>query len=133
MEPSTSTVSTPRPRGISWASALCWIWGALIAVFYLPTYAEAINAGRPRSYLLSHAVAAIGIIAIYWFAAYALRRRRRAGGVLAIGISGLFTILVLTPPDLGGLMVAAINVPIIVLVLFNWRHLGKPADDGVGA
>jgi cell division protein FtsW (lipid II flippase) len=103
-----------------------------MGIVYAPTLLEALRAGQPPSYLWSHGLAAAGIVALYWIAAYAMGRHRLIGAVTAIGVSALVAVLVMLPPDLGGMIVAAINLAIIALVLFNLRYFKRASDD-VGA
>ncbi len=103
-----------------------------MGALYVPTFLEEVRAGKPRSYLVSHGAVALAMVAIYWWSGYAIGRRRKAGAITAISVSTLVAVLVMTPPDLGGIIVAAINITIVALLLFNWRHLRSPST-GVGA
>ena len=101
------------------ASTLAWLAGVLnLLVVVAVGIPQIALHGRLASLLILDAALAIGLCV----AGYLLRKRRRTGGILAVAITALFTVVniaVARVLNVGtGMMVAT-----LVLVLLAWKEL----------
>lgn len=116
------------PKGMSLivASRVCWLYGGLQFLSAMTVLTLALRASKPESGLVFTGALWSVVAVAYCYAGYALGKRRRAGGIVAMTVTGLlaaFQLADLRPLTLVGL---ALNLAILALVGLGWRHLRRP-------
>lgn len=108
------------------ASGVCWLYGGLQFLSAMTVLTLASRVPKPESELMFTAALWFVVALAYCYAGYALAKRRRAGGIVAMTVTGLlaaFQLADLTPLALVGL---GLNSAIFALVGLGWRHLQHP-------
>lgn len=123
--PATPLATPPGrvPLGLRVASTLCWLWGALVG---------AVGAAAIVPPVLQHGkrdlpivlVALLLLVAGYWHAGWALRRKRRSGAWTGSAAAVVWSLALLSFPTGEALVSLLVNVTIIVLIATSRRHLG---------
>ncbi len=120
-DPATESAGRP-PLPLALASTLCWFWGALVgavgAAAILPPVIQ--HGKRDLPIVL---VALLLLVAGYWHAGWALRRRRRNGAWTGSAAAVVWTLALLAFPTGETLVSLVVNVTIVVLIAASRRHL----------
>lgn len=130
------SVTTPRrSTGLLVASRLCWIWGVICVTDPLGESLAELGAPTPEASFaiaMGYAIGYALLAAIYCLAGSLIRRGRTAGGWIGVGIASIVAGVQLlgfrgdTDLTVVGTASLALNVGILLLLVFNWRHL-RPA------
>lgn len=132
------SVTTPRrSTGLLVASRLCWIWGVICVTDPLGESLAELGAPTPEGSFVIAMGYAIGyalLAAMYCLAGSLIRRGRTAGGWIGVGIASIVAGVQLlgfrgdTEMTVVGTVRLALNLGILLLLVFNWRHLSRASS-----
>src|SRR5262245_46484498 len=137
--PVQSPLPTRPPTGVLVASTLCWIWGVICSLSALALGMPSIADPKLRvGLVIVTAIVFLVCGVLYCVAGFLIRRRNPVGGWIAIISAGFLATLELTalatsgPRNLGAVAGFAINLAIVLVLIFNWPLLRIP-NPRVGA
>lgn len=129
--------SSPRPLALLVASTLCWLCASLLSLAGIALLAvglrEASQADIPGYALFGVLLTVFAVLVLavaYGVAGYLVRKGRRLGGWIAVLIAGLLSAWSITTLNL---LIVIPNLPIVALLVLNWRHLRTGREVGAVA
>jgi hypothetical protein len=134
------SVTTPRrSTGLLVASRLCWIWGVICVTDPLGESLAELGAPTPEASFaiaMGYAIGYALLAATYCLAGSLIRRGRTAGGWIGVGIASIVAGVQLlgfrgdTEMTVVATASLALNLGILLLLVFNWRHLWRAPSRG---